>query len=306
MTVRAFQNRDLPGLLELLKTQDGDDPGSGAAQRSMTPESRSVEELALELGELSPYSEMVPLVLEQAGVAAYAALCNHEGEVFLEGPLLRPDLPLADAAPLLAEIVSEAEARGYEYVEAFVDEENRRAQELLSTRGFEPFRTTYIYEFRRETPLTPLGPSSFRFEVGRDAEQNVDVGRYRDLYRDTTDNWATRLAWSDEELAERFGDPNVSLLLAFGGDTPVGHLELERLPDEGYAEVAYFGVLPSARGKKLGRDLLLRGLQEALRDEDTEVVLARAHDDERPASFALESVGFRLSHGVVAFTLELA
>ena len=304
MTVRAFQNRDLPGLLELLKTQDGGD--EGAAQRSMTPESRSVEELALELGELSPYSEMVPLVLEQAGVAAYAALCNHEGEVFLEGPLLRPDLPLADAAPLLEGVVGEAEARGYEFLEAFVDEENRRAQELLSATGFEPFRTTYIYEFRRGVPLTPPSPSLYRFETGRNAEQNLDVGRYRDLYRDTTDDWATRLAWSDEDLAERFGDPNVSLLLAFEGDVPVGHLELERFPDEGYAEVAYFGVLPAARGKKLGRDLLLRGLQEALQDEETELVLARAHDDERPASFALESVGFRLSHGVVAFTLELS
>ena len=312
MTVRAFQNRDLPGLLELLKTQDGgDDAGSqhgpqqGAAQRSMTPESRSVEELALELGELSPYSEMVPLVLEQAGVAAYAALCNHEGEVFLEGPLLRPDLAVTDAAPLLAEIVGEAEARGYEFVEAFVDEENRRAQELLSAHGFEPFRTTYIYEFRRETPLTPPSPSVYRFQTGRDAEENLDVGRYRDLYRDTTDDWATRLAWSDEDLAERFGDPNVSLTLVYDGDAPIGHLELERFPDEGYAEVAYFGVLPAARGKKLGRDLLLRALHEAFGDPGTEVVLARAHDDERPASFALESVGFRLSHGVVAFTLEL-
>lgn len=304
MTVRAFQNRDLPGLLELLKTQDGG--SEGAAQRSMTPESRSVEELALELGELSPYSEMVPLVLEQAGIAAYAALCNHEGEVFLEGPLLRPDLPLADAAPLLAEVVQEAEARGYEFLEAFVDEENRRAQELLAGSGFEPFRTTYIYEFRQGVPLAPLSPSTFRFETGRDAEQNLDVGRYRDLYRDTTDDWATRLAWSDEDLAERFGDPNVSLLLAFDGDAPVGHLELERFPDEGYAEVAYFGVLPAARGKKLGRGLLLHALHDAFGDDDTELVLARAHDDERPASFALESVGFRLSHGVVAFTLELA
>lgn len=313
MTVRAFQNRDLPGLLELLKTQDdGAEQGSGqgaehgAAQRSMTPESRSVEELALELGELSPYAEMVPLVLEQAGIAAYAALCNHEGQIFLEGPLLRPGLAASDAAPLLAGVVQEAEARGYAYLEAFVDEENRRAQELLAAGGFEPFRTTYIYEFRRETPLSPLGPSAFRFERGEDAEQSVDVGRYRDLYRDTTDDWATRLAWSDEDLAERFGDPNVSLLLAYDGDTPVGHLELERFPDEGYAEVAYFGVLPAARGKKLGRDLLLRALHEAFADDDTEVVLARAHDDERPASFALERVGFRLSHGVVAFTLELA
>ena len=86
MTVRPFENRDLPGLLELLKAQD-----ERASQRSMTPESRSVEELALELGELSPYTEMVPLVLEEGGlIAAYAALCNYDGEVFLEGPLLTP------------------------------------------------------------------------------------------------------------------------------------------------------------------------------------------------------------------------
>jgi hypothetical protein len=83
MTVREFENRDLPELLGLLKTQD-----ERASQRSMTPESRSVEELALELGELSPYTELVPLVLERHGrLAAYLALCNYEGEAFLEGPL---------------------------------------------------------------------------------------------------------------------------------------------------------------------------------------------------------------------------
>ena len=131
------------------------------------------------------------------------------------------------------------------------------------------------------------------------------MGRYRDLYRDTSDNWATRLAWLDEDLLERFNDPQVSLTVVYEDGVPIGHLELEKLPDEGYAEIAYFGVLPTARGRKLGRDLLLRGLTEALQDERIELVLARAHDDERAASFALEAVGFRLSHGVVAYTLEL-
>ena len=42
MTVRAFEDRDLPALLRLLETQD-----ERASQRSMTPESRTVEELAL-------------------------------------------------------------------------------------------------------------------------------------------------------------------------------------------------------------------------------------------------------------------
>ena len=297
MTVRPFENRDLPGLLDLLQTQD-----ERASQRSMTPESRSVEELALELGELSPYTEMVPLVLEENGlVAAYAALCNYEGEVFLEGPLLHPEISV-DTKPLLEQIIAEAKMRGYSYLEAFVDQENRRAQNALTEGSFEPFRTTYIYEFRRETPLSPISPSPLKFETN----QKVDVGLYRDLYRGTSDNWATRLAWLDEDLLERFNDPQVSLTIVYEDRVPVGHLELETFPGEGYAEIAYFGVLPAVRGRKLGRDLLLRGLTEALQDEQVELVLARAHDDERAASFALEAVGFRLSHGVVAYTLELA
>jgi len=297
MSVREFENRDLPELLGLLKAQD-----ERASQRSMTPESRSVEELALELGELSPYTELVPLVLERHGqLAAYVALCQYDGEAFLEGPLMRPELSAGDVAPLLNEAVSEARERGYGFVEAFVDQENVRAQEALAASAFEPFRTTYIYEFRRGTEVPPLSPSAFRFETSN----AVDVGVYRDLYRETSDNWATRLAWRDEDLQERFSNPEVSLTLAYQGDKPVGHLELERLPDEGYAEVAYFGVLPAARGQKLGRELLLRGLHQALEDPNIELVLARAHDDERAASFALEGVGFRLSHGVVAYTLEL-
>ncbi len=297
MTVRPFENRDLPGLLDLLKTQD-----ERASQRSMTPESRSIEELTLELGELSPYTEMVPLVLEEGGrIAAYVALCNYEGEVFLEGPLLHPELH-PDIGPLLERVIGEAKVRGYNFLEAFIDEENRHARDALAKSSFEPFHTTYIYEFRRGTSLKPLSPSRLRFEVSND----VEVGLYRDLYRETSDNWATRLAWRDEDLLERFADPDVSLTVVYEDGAPVAHLELERLPDEGYAEIAYFGVLPAARGKKLSRDLLLRALHDVLQDEAVELVLARAHDDERAASFALEAVGFRLSHGVVSYTLELA
>lgn len=298
MTVRAFENRDLPNLLALLKAQD-----ERASQRSMTPESRTVEELALELGELSPYSELVPLVLEHhRQLAAYVALCRYDDEAFLEGPLMRAELTADELRPLLSEAVDEARRRGYDYLEAFVDEENKRAQTALSGSGFEPFRTTYIYEFRRDNALTPISPNSVRFETGA----TLAAGVYRDLYRETSDNWATRLAWSDEDLKERFSDPEVNLTLAYRDDTLVGHLELERFPDEGYAEIAYFGVLPAARGQRLGRELLLRGLHEAFRDGAVETVLARAHDDERAASVSLEGVGFHLSHGVVAFTCELS
>lgn len=299
--VRPLETRHLPHLLALLKLQDAQ-----AELRTMSPESRELEELALELGELSPYSELFPYVLERddgihGDISAYVALCNYSGEAFLEGPLLRPELDAEAAYPLVEKVVEEAQRYGYGFLEAFVDEENARAQKVLRAHHFEPFRTTYIYEFTRQDALKPLSPSEFRFDFSGE----ITAGDYRDLYRETSDNWATRLAWSDEELTERFAEPDVRLVLAYQGDEVVGHLELELIPEEGYAEIAYFGVLPHARGQKLGRALLLRGLHEALGDESISLVLARAHDDERAASFALEKTGFHLSHGVVAWTLEL-
>ena len=295
--VRPLETQHLPPLLELLKLQD-----SHAELRTMSPESRELEELALELGELSPYSELFPFVLERGGdFGAYVALCNYGGEAFLEGPLLQPELEAAEAYPLVGKAVEEARRYGYGFLEAFTDEENERAQEVLSANDFEPFRTTYIYEFTRQDTLKPLSPTEFRF----DTSGEITAGDYRDLYRETSDNWSTRLAWSDEELSERFAEPDVKLMLAYRGEEVVGHLELELIPEENYAEIAYFGVLPGARGQKLGRLLLLRGLHEAFQDEGVSLVLARAHDDERAASFALEKTGFHLSHGVVAWTLEL-
>ena len=295
--VRPLETQHLPSLLELLKLQD-----SHAELRTMSPESRELEELALELGELSPYSELFPFVLERGGdLGAYVALCNYGGEAFLEGPLIQPELEADAVYPLVEKAVEEARRYGYGFLEAFTDEENERAQEVLSANGFEPFRTTYIYEFTRQDTLRPLSPTEFRFDMSGE----IAASDYRGLYRETSDNWSTRLAWSDEELAERFAEPDVKLMLAYKDEEVVGHLELELISEENYAEIAYFGVLPHARGQKLGRLLLLRGLHEALKDEGVSLVLARAHDDERAASFSLEKTGFHLSHGVVAWTLEL-
>ena len=295
--VRPLETQHLPPLLDLLKLQD-----DHAELRTMGPESRELEELALELGELSPYSELFPFVLERGGdFGAYVALCNYGGEAFLEGPLLQPELEADEAYPLVEKVVEEARRYGYGFLEAFTDEENARAQEVLSANDFEPFRTTYIYEFTRQDALKPLSPTDFRF----DTSGEITASDYRDLYRETSDNWSTRLAWSDEELTERFAGPDVRLMLAYRDEEVVGHLELELIPEENYAEIAYFGVLPKARGQQLGRSLLLRGLHEAFQDEGVSLVLARAHDDERAASFALEKTGFHLSHGVVAWTLEL-
>jgi ribosomal protein S18 acetylase RimI-like enzyme len=296
--VRALEQKDLPDLLELLKLQDED-----AAFRTMGPESRTEDELADELGDATPYSELYPFVLEQNDkVAGYVGLCNYQGEAFLEGPILAPEVSVEAARPLLERAVATARDREYGFVEAFTDEQNERSQGALEAAGFEAFRTTYIYELTREH-ARPSMKRSTPFTLVVTGE--IDVSTYRDLYRETSDNWATRLAWSDEELVERFSEPGVALVLAYEGERLVGHLELEIIEEESYAEVAYFGVLPEVRGRGLGRALLARGIEEAFKHDDVQIILARAHDDERAASHTLEQMGFRWSHGVVAYTLEL-
>ena len=300
MTVRPLENKDLPALLDLLTLQD-----EKALYRAMSPESRTLDELREELGDESPYTEIFPFVLEQKGrVVAYLSLCNLDGEAFVEGPLLAPELSAEALGPLVARAVETARACGYPFVEAFVDEENARARRGLGGGGFEAFRTTYIYSLARGA-APPIGFSPFRFEWAEGLDSGLAVSTYRDLYRDTSDNWATRLAWSDEDLIERFEDPDVRLLLAYKEDTLVGHLELEFFGEDGFAEVAYFGVLPHARGQGLGRALLTRAAHEVFGYDDMTLLLARAHDDERQACHSLETLGFTLSHGVVALTLEL-
>jgi ribosomal protein S18 acetylase RimI-like enzyme len=300
MAVRALESQDFPALLELLRLTD-----ERPQYRAMAPESRSVEDLELELSE-GPFGAVSPWVLEQSGrVNAYVSLCRYQGEAFLEGPLMRPELAPETSLPLLECAVREAKAQGYGFIDAFVDEENRRAQDVLERAHFEPFHTTYIYELSKGANLEPLSPSQFRFDYSG-ATGAMDVSLYRDLYRDTSDNWATRLGWSDEELLERFEDPDVTLILAYQAGEIVGHLELERITEENVAEIAYFGVLPAARGQGLGLELVLRGVRAAFASaESVDAVLARAHDDERAACHTLERAGFRLLRGVMAFTHEL-
>lgn len=296
MNVRSLTDHDLPGLLELLKRQD-EEP----EHRAMSPEGRSEEELSLELSSTDPFNEILPLVMEEDGrIKAYVSLCRYEGETFLEGPLMADELTPEDIRPLLERVIAEARIRELSFLEAFIEDRNERAQAALALMGFAPFRTTYIYEMAREEMPRVAEHPGVRFEV----PSAVDTTMYRDLYRETNDAWTSRLAWSDEELEARFQDPRVQLMIAYQGDRVVGHLELEFLED-GIAEIAYFGVLPDVRGQGLGRALLSQGVARAFANDEVELVLARAHDDERPACHAVEQVGFKLAHGVIAFTLEL-
>lgn len=77
--------------------------------------------------------------------------------------------------------------------------------------------------------------------------------------------WWDRKRWSDARLADRLADPRVELLVAVEHGTPVGYAELDR-GEPGACELSYFGLVPEATGRGLGRWLLGEAIAAAWRD----------------------------------------
>jgi ribosomal protein S18 acetylase RimI-like enzyme len=197
------------------------------------------------------------------------------------------------------------------------------------------FRTTYLYELERGTQNADEARLAKHLETelrlirslttspDDNHPSRLDVALYRDLYRDTTEDWHDRLTWSDDDLINHFAQDDIQLLVACQQDKLVGHLELELIPVEALiadsdvadsdatqvvtheAEIAYFGVLPGARGHSIGKRLVQAGIDLAFENDNVEVVIARAHDDERAACKVLEARGFHLRQSVLGFTWEL-
>jgi len=337
--IRPLDTRDYPALLHLLNSADADH-----SLRTFAPDGRTVEALTLELGDDSPEHQSLAFVLEQDGqVLAFANLISEDDEHVIEGPVMAADAPLDGVAKLIKRVLAFAPQRHYEFIDAFVDEENQHAQQALRKAGMQAFRTTYLYEMLRaeDTPAHSYDPQLELTHIRQLAAGNpelplFDIDDYRDLYRDTTDAWHDRLAWSDEELVAHFAREDVRLIVAHYQGELVGHIELEFLADDlntdlntdlsdadlhaenmnaGHVaranrtyhevEIAYFGVLKSARKRGIGKTLLHAGIELAFATDTVETVVARAHDDERAACHTLEALGFHLRQSVVGFTWEL-
>ena len=80
-------------------------------------------------------------------------------------------------------------------------------------------------------------------------------------------HWYDRDAWTDERLAAQMADPNVAVWVLRDALRPVGYFELStesdprvesdpRMESDPGVEIAYFGLIPAAQGKGLGKRLL--------------------------------------------------
>ena len=110
--------------------------------------------------------------------------------------------------------------------------------------------------------LSPADPPSADAVAGM--VEHCPPALWRTLYTEVGRqyHWVDRLAWTDEDITRYLSDPALELWLLKEGDVPAGYFEL-RTHDDGAVEVAYFGLLPHAIGRGLGKYLLTRAVQRA-------------------------------------------
>ena len=77
-------------------------------------------------------------------------------------------------------------------------------------------------------------------------------------------HWYDRKRLSDDQLAAILGDPRVVVLVGYLRGDPIGYAELDHR-DGAACEVAYFGLVPEAIGRGLGRWLLAEAVHAAWR-----------------------------------------
>jgi GNAT superfamily N-acetyltransferase len=75
-------------------------------------------------------------------------------------------------------------------------------------------------------------------------------------------HWVDRLPWTDDDIRSYLADPALELWILREADEPAGYFELRR-HDDGAVEIAYFGLMPEALGRGLGKFMLTRAVQRA-------------------------------------------
>jgi GNAT superfamily N-acetyltransferase len=74
--------------------------------------------------------------------------------------------------------------------------------------------------------------------------------------------WLDRLTWDYARWLEHLDRSVVETMVMYVSGTPAGYVELESQPDDNI-EVAYFGLLPTFTGQRLGGYLLSEGAARA-------------------------------------------
>ena len=120
---------------------------------------------------------------------------------------------------------------------------------------------TYL-EMSDPADLSPATAPAGAVTVERAHDCPPDLWRrlYTEVGREY--HWVDRLGWTDDEITRYLADPRLELWILREAGEPAGYFEL-REEEGGAVEIAYFGLLPHAVGRGLGKFLLTRAVERA-------------------------------------------
>ncbi len=109
----------------------------------------------------------------------------------------------------------------------------------------------------RELVAFPADLTLRRFSGG-------DIADFRDLFRTIGSDlmWFSRLIMPDQDLAAIIGNPRIESYALIRDGAPAGLLELN-FADMPNCELAFYGLVPSAIGKGVGRALMDESIRRA-------------------------------------------
>jgi len=151
---------------------------------------------------------------------------------------------------------------------------------------------TYL-EMTERSQLAPAeAPSSDVTLERRDACPPDEWRRlYAEVGRDY--HWIDRLVWTDEQIARHLARPGLELWILRERGEPAGYFELQR-HDDGAIQIAYFGLLPHAIGRGLGKFMLTRAVELAWEHGATRVWLHTSSLDHSSALSNYLARGFSI------------
>lgn len=125
--------------------------------------------------------------------------------------------------------------------------------------------TTWSLEQTSHADLRPSlepDPATSGIRIARAEVPSPEFSRF--LYTSVGADcaWTDRLPWSYEQWRTFLERPGVETWVAYDRDTPAGYIELDP-QDDGQVEIAYFGLLPAFRGRRIGGHLLSVGIARA-------------------------------------------
>jgi GNAT superfamily N-acetyltransferase len=133
--------------------------------------------------------------------------------------------------------------------------------------AFQAFTMQVTRTYLEMTSAAELMPAA----VPTDHDVRVDklswcpASFYRYLYLQVGSayHWLDRAEWSDARIDAHLARPEITMWLLTRGGAPAGYFELERHPADDSVEIAYFGLLPEAIGRRLGGHLLTEATRRA-------------------------------------------